>query len=92
MTNYEPGIYRTLGGTVYHFTGDYWTPFTKDMKELDPDYESRDATPPEAEMVRLGVESEKLVLIKEWWSKASKSENADWAQMIDLAEILMKEN
>lgn len=88
MTVYQPGIYRTLGGTVYHFDGSTWVPFSKSFKEREEEFETYG--PPEEEMVRLGEDSAIITQVKEWWSKTSRVEGVDWNSMIELGEILMK--
>lgn len=85
-----PGLYKTLGGTVYFFNGSLWTPFKPDFSQLDEDWERYEQ--PEPEMIKIGTETERLALIKAWWSKNSRIEGVDWNAMIDLADILMKED
>lgn len=85
-----PGLYKTKGGKVYHFDGTSWNPFNKNFKEFDTEYETWEQ--PEEEMIKLDSGSAKLSAIKEWWSKTSRIEGVDWNAMIELGEILMKED
>lgn len=94
-STYEPGIYRTADGRFVTYSGGRWKEFYSDFRGLVQDslYEPKTAWVP---LTRISLnaadanEADVLNRVKQWWEKAAKREEADWAPLIELASILMQ--